>query len=196
MSVKKGEFLLPKDVSHALVAYLIKQYKQVSNTTLGRTILQKLCYFAEATGVPLPFRFEIYHYGPFSQEVFEVTENLIIDDVISDISRDRDRSDYTPGPNFETLFQEYCGELAKYKDKLDNVAETFSELTPTDMELVSTIHYIHTSSFQWYKKPPLEEEVVESVYEIKKPKFDKQFISRVYDILSKAGLLASADAIS
>jgi uncharacterized protein YwgA len=195
MSVEKGGFLLPKDVSHALVAYLIKEYKRVSRKTLGRTILQKLCYFADATGVPLPFGFEIYHYGPFSQEVFETTENLIVDDVIYDLSNNRDQSDYTPGPNCDVLLDKFSNELARYKDRLDNVTETFSELTPSHMELVSTIHYIYSSSSHWHKKLPSKQDVVESVYEIKKPKFDRQLISRVYDILLKAGLLGSAHAV-
>ena len=168
----------------------------MSDKTLGRTILQKLCYFAEAAGAPLPFRFEIHPYGPFSQEVFEVTENPIVDDVIGDKSSDPQRSDYAPGGNLEILLNQHSDELAEHKSKLDNVAKTFSELSPKEMELVSTIHYIHTPSLQWHKQRPSKESVVDTVYEIKKSKFDKHLIGKVYDILQEAGLLPSANAAS
>src|SRR2546427_2089202 len=88
-------------VADALVACLIRKYKNVSSRTLGRTILQKLCYFAKASGVPLPFRFEIYHYGPFSQEIFDRTENLLLDGVIEDKSSDAGQSNYVLGPNVD-----------------------------------------------------------------------------------------------
>src|SRR5580704_10076574 len=78
-SPTRGQIFFSDKVADALVAYLIKSDKSVSSKTLGRTILQKLCYFAEASGVPLPFRFEIYHYGPFSQEIFDRAESLLLD---------------------------------------------------------------------------------------------------------------------
>lgn len=181
----KKEFLLSTDLKHVVVAYLIKKYAEISKVRLGRTILQKLCYFAKSHGVPLPFRFEIYHYGPFSQEIFETVEDLIVDEVLSDQSSDQGVSHYVPGPKCEVLLQKFEDALAKYRGILDTVADTFSELSPSQMELVSTIHYIHSSS----RKPPSKGEVVETVYEIKKPKFEREFVDMVYDVLLKAHLL-------
>jgi uncharacterized protein YwgA len=63
----QGQIFFADKIADALLAYLIKSFNEAGDRTLGRTILQKLCYFAKASGVPLPFRFEIYHYGPFSQ---------------------------------------------------------------------------------------------------------------------------------
>ena len=182
----RKEFLLSTDLKHALVAYLIKKYAEISKVKLGRTILQKLCYFAKSQGAPLPFQFEIYHYGPFSQEIFGTAEDLIVDEVVSDQSSDQGVSHYVPGPKCEVLLQQFEQALAKYRGILDTVADTFSELSPSQMELVSTIHYIHSSS---RKKPPSKEEVVETVYEIKKPKFEREFVDQVYDVLLKANLL-------
>src|SRR5437762_8697011 len=97
--------LLSADLTHAVVAYLVKRYNELAQGTLGRTILQKLCYFAKANGVPLRFRFEIYHYGPFSQEIFEVTEDLLVDDVISDASNVPGKSRYVPAENCDTVLK-------------------------------------------------------------------------------------------
>ena len=182
----RKELLLSTDLNHAVVAYLIKKYAEISKIKLGRTILQKLCYFAKSHGVPLPFRFEIYHYGPFSQEIFETTEDLIVDEVLSNQSSDPGVSHYVPGPKCEVLLHQFEDALAKYRGILDTVADTFSELSPSQMELVSTIHYIHSSS---RKKAPSKSEVVDTVYEIKKPKFDREFVDKVYDVLLGATLL-------
>lgn len=187
------EFSFANDLTHALVAYLIGRYKVASSNKLGRTILQKLCYFAKASGVPLPFRFEIYHYGPFSQEVFQVTEALLVDEVIKDLTGDSNKSDYAPDSNWHGLIGSFEDDLGRYKAMLDRIAETFSALDPSQMELVSTIHYIHNSHSEWAKKTPSKGEVVESVLSIKKAKFDRNYISRVYDILDKAGLLCERE---
>ena len=189
LRVAEERLELPKELSHAVIAYLVKQYRAVSKRKLGRTILQKLCYFAKASGVPLPLRFEIYHYGPFCQEIFDITDNLLVDDVIEDESTESSQSDYVPGPNCDFLLREFHGEIEKQKRRLDIVAETFSLLDPSSFELVSTIHYIYSSSSQWNKKPPRKKDVTAAVFEIKGHKFGRDFIDKVYEILLKAGLL-------
>ena len=148
-SPAQGQIFFADKAADALVACLIKSYTEVSNNTLGRTILQKLCYFANASGVPLPFRFEIYHYGPFSQEIFDRTENLLLDDVIEDLSGDRGRSNFVPGPNLDSFLGRFDETIRQHETKLHRVARMFSHLDPSEMELVSTIHYIHSSHREW-----------------------------------------------
>src|SRR4029077_87352 len=109
---------------------------------LGRTILQKLCYFAKASGVPLPFRFEIYHYGPFSQEIFDRTEDLLLDKVVEDRSGDPGQSIYVPGPNLNPFLDQFRDIIMKHEGTLKRIAAMFSQLDPAQMELVSTIHYV------------------------------------------------------
>lgn len=181
---------LPDRTANALVACLIKNYKDVSWRTLGRTILQKLCYFAEASGVPLAFRFEIYHYGPFSQEIFDKTEELLADRVIEDRSGDPGQSNYIPGPNFDSYLSQFGDAIKQYEPSLKRVAVMFSQLDPSQMELVSTIHYMHSSYVQWFKNVPSRDGVVMSVLQVKGSKFSKGAVERAYDILSEARLLS------
>ena len=192
MSTNNAEFLLSKDASHALVAYLVDRYTQETTTPLGKAILHKLCYFAESIRVPLLLTFEIYHYGPFSQELCEIVENLSVDDVIIDWSMDTTSSNFQRGPNLEDLLADHADELKRYKGALDNVAKTLSRLTATEMELASTVSYVHKSSYLWNKRPPSRRKVVASVYEIKKTKLNKNMVARVYDVLKNAGLLGFA----
>jgi uncharacterized protein len=177
-------------VADALVAYLIKSYKDVSNRTLGRTILQKLCYFAKASGVPLPFRFEIYHYGPFSQEIFDTAENLLLDGVVEDRSGGPGQSNYVPGPNIDLFLDRFGDAIRQHEKNLQRVATMFSRLDPSQMELTSTIHYMHSSHREWFKEAPSKEAVVTSVLQVKGEKFSRDTVDRVYDILREAGLLS------
>ncbi len=176
-------------VADALLAYLIKSYTETSSKTLGRTILQKLCYFAKASGVPLPFRFEIYHYGPFSQEIFYRTEDLLLDGVIEDRSSGPGQSNFVPGPNVDSFLNRFGEAISQHETNLKRIATMFSRLDPSQMELVSTIHYIHSSYSQWFKKMPSRESVVGSVFELKGHKFTRRAVERAYDILREAGLL-------
>jgi len=73
--------------------------------------------------VPLTFRFEIYHYGPFSQEIFEVTEDLLVDDVIRDDSNVPGKSRYVPADNCDTVLKLCEGQVEKYRAKLDEIVD-------------------------------------------------------------------------
>lgn len=186
----KRQVFFSERAPDALVASLIKNYKNVSSRILGRIILQKLCYFAKASGAPLPFRFEIYHYGPFSQEIFDVAERLLLDGVIEDRSSDPAQSNYIPGPNFERYLNQFGDAIDQHETKLKRIAEMFSLLDPSQMELVSTIHYLHSSHREWFKETPSKQRVVASVLEVKGNKFGKDAVEKAYDILRDAGLLS------
>src|SRR5580698_6874040 len=46
---------------------------QSAPARLGKTQLQKLVYFAQDCGVPLGYKYELYHYGPYS---FDLSHDL------------------------------------------------------------------------------------------------------------------------
>jgi uncharacterized protein len=189
-SAAPGQIFFADKATDALIAYLIRSYTEVSGRILGRTILQKLCYFAKASGVPLPFRFEIYHYGPFSQEIFYRTEDLLLDGVIEDRSVDQGQSNFVPGPNLDLFLGRFAEEIRQHGPNLHRVAVMFSRLDPSQMELVSTIHYMHSSHREWFKVVPGKETVIASVIQVKGDKFARQTVERAYDILRDAALLS------
>ena len=58
----------------AILATLVRSLRSV-DSWCGETHIQKVVFFLqELTGVPLGFRFVLYHYGPFS---FDLREDLI-----------------------------------------------------------------------------------------------------------------------
>jgi|GEM_PF-4107077 len=70
--MKNKMILLSNSFDDAVIAYTAKQwYNTPDHINLGRTILQKICYFIKSKGVPIDFEFDIYHYGPYSQVVIQ-----------------------------------------------------------------------------------------------------------------------------
>lgn len=177
-----------KSPDHGLVAFLVKEYNSFNNApSLGGTILQKLCYMAKAKGVPFSLDFEIHHYGPFSSELFSITDDLIADNVISDESRDKSSSNYGPGPACQTLLKKQKGMLNRERTKLNDVLAVFRGIPTPELELMTTIHYIYCSerALRNVKK----DYVIKSVFEIKKGKFTRDLVRSRYEALHRAGLL-------
>src|SRR5713226_6861666 len=93
---------LTRTWEHALLARVVKEAADVGQKHggyLGRTAIQKIVYFLQVLNVPMRYRFEVFHYGPFCSTILGDLEWLMADDVIADISPDPGKySKYAPGP--------------------------------------------------------------------------------------------------
>ena len=59
---------LAKTWEHALLAKVVQEAAEITQRQggfLGRTAIQKIVYFLQVLGVPMRYRFEVFHYGPF-----------------------------------------------------------------------------------------------------------------------------------
>src|SRR5258708_37526693 len=104
---------------HALLAMIAREAAGVSQEQggyLGRTAMQKIVYFLQVLDVPMRYRFELFHYGPFCQNILGDLEWLIADEVITDISTSPEKySKYTPGPACEELIAKHAAKLRQYE---------------------------------------------------------------------------------
>lgn len=183
-----SEFYFATNKSDVLLAYIVKKWHEISHKGLGRIQLQKICYFCKAKGVPLTFEFALYHYGPFSQEIYDSTDSLILDGVIVDACANNSCSEYLPGNLIEDFLNQH-----KIPDRhqadVDDVIGCLKNLAPSIMELISTVHYAYRAIKDYYEKEPSKEDVVESVYKAKKGKFSRDIMGEAYDALKTSGLL-------
>jgi uncharacterized protein YwgA len=154
---------------------------------LGRTALMKLCYFLQALrGLPLGYKFSLYSYGPFDSDVLadlQTAENMGV--LRADV-------DYYPGgykydiqpdeksPSAKALAKEF---LAEYKQDIDWVAKTFGNRNSPDLELLSTIVYIHRE-----QEIDSHKDLAEQV-KLVKPHFAVTQIRRQIEWLAENGLL-------
>lgn len=189
------DILLSNRFDDAIVAYIVKKWNEISDIPLGRTIIQKLCYFVKSKGVSLDYDFDMYHYGPYSQNLYFRMDDMIADHVVidenainSNVKIRRSSSKYLPGANVDKLLNMYNEDLSKITATIDNVVNVFHKFGHTDLELLSTIHYFQTTLSDFYNKPADEKEVIMKVQKAKGNKFNDELISKAYNTLKEAGI--------
>ncbi len=174
---------------HALLAETIAKASEKTSSYLGRTAVQKLIYFMQVLGVPMRYRFEIYHYGPFCSDILQDVEWLIADDVVTDTANEGRYSKYSSGASYNDLRSQYAENLDNYSDQINDVIEAMGDLDPDTLELLATLHF----SFRWVKarggNGPWKELTIAKFKSIKKEKFEDSQIVGWYDTLVEAELI-------
>ena len=179
----------------AVISYVIEQWKNITNNRLGRTIVQKLCYFIKYEGVSLDFRFRLHHFGPFSQKLFLRMDELKSDDVIKDALDEPERSAYEIGDNALEVMNHFSKDLGAVKPRIDEVINKLScFISPEELELLATIHYFYYARYKFNKKAPSKEEIVQETKDVKN-KFSKSKIEETYDQLVEKGFLRTSQAL-
>lgn len=169
----------------ALVTQVVCQAGQ--DGKIGRTALQKILYFLQAKGVPVGYKFDIQHYGPYSQDLYFRMDDLVADEFVLDVSEQRHRSEYQKGPKAEDLLKENEASLLTYQRDVSDVLTLFKGIPSEKMGLLATVHYIQSSHASFYNIPPDEELVICKVAKIKK-RFSSDEIQEAYEILERAGV--------
>jgi len=191
------DILLCNQFDDAIVAYIVKKWNEVSQISLGRTVIQKICYFIKSKGVPIDFDFDIYHYGPYSQNLYYRMDDMTADHVVKDDNAlntpntnnvKTSKSKYLPGDNIDELLKMYSNDLNKFTSTIDSVVDVFRKYDHTSLELLSTIHFFQTTLTNFYNKPADKDEVIMKVKKAKGDKFKDDLISRTYDELKEAGI--------
>ena len=146
----------------------------------GRTALMKFAYLLQAVrGVPLGYRFRLYNYGPYDEQVLAdareaTTAGLLKSQLVT----------YPHGYGYEFSLgdadqpeNEFTGDvLARYSNDIDWVISNFGSDSASRLELVSTLVFALCD-----KNRKLERsELIDKVHEIK-PHFSKEAIGATAD---------------
>ena len=115
-------------------------------------------------------------------------ELLQVDGLIADESEDPDISNYQKKVEGDRLIGNYENELKKFKVNIDAVVELVGKLDASGMELFSTTHYIFWAYKNFRKYSPPKDEVIDKVFEIKKPRFSKEEIGNAFNKNKKVGM--------
>ena len=177
---------------HALIAMVAKEAAEVSQNEggyLGRTAIQKIVYFLQVLNVPMRYRFEVCHYGPFCTNILGDLDWLIADEVVSDSSLNREKySKYTPGPACEELIEKHAAKLLTYKEIVKSTVRALLPLKPDHLELIATLDYAYREKKATLGKKPPKADVIARFREFKGDKFQEAIIAETYDTLESAGL--------
>jgi uncharacterized protein YwgA len=177
---------------HALLATVVKEAADVAEKEggyLGRTAIQKIVYFLQVLEVPMRYRFEVCHYGPFCNTILGDSEWLVADEVIADISPNPGKySKFTPGAACDELIALHAEKLKDYEDRVKSTVKALLPLKPDHLELIATLDYSFREVKATLGKKPPKKKVIARFREFKGAKFKDKEIEETYDRLESAGL--------
>jgi uncharacterized protein YwgA len=182
--------LFSNDLRSAYVTEVVKSFNSLKPSSyLGRTALQKLVYFCKAVGVPIPCSFEIYNFGPYSEEVTRSATALLADEALQDLSHTGAYSSYTVGANANEFSKEFLDEAAEYRPTIDSIVQVLGPSKPETLELVATLHFVNARLKGISGNRPSKESVLEEFRSIKGSKFSEGDMDSWYHWLEKSELL-------
>ena len=179
------------DQCSAFMTAIVRSYEEHvgGQHYLGRTAMQKLVYFAKALKVPIPCSFEIYTYGPYSDEVTLAVDSLLADDVLKDKSTRPHYSNYRLGNNANELLERYDESITPHQETIDVVVQALGQFDPEDLELIATLHFIHNRLKKILGQTPEKTAVVQEFQRVKRNKFPLEQVDSWYDALKEAQLI-------
>jgi uncharacterized protein YwgA len=182
--------LFSNNLCAAYVAEIVKSFQTLKPSGyLGRTALQKLTYFSQAIGVPIPCSFEIYNFGPYSEEVTRSVSGLLADEALQDVSYTGTYSSYKVGPNSMEFSNEYLDQVEPYRKLIDSIVGVLGASKPDTLELVATLHFVNARQKGIAGKRPSKDDVTAEFRSIKGDKFTAEDIETWYRWLEQSALL-------
>jgi uncharacterized protein YwgA len=154
---------------------------QNAQTRLGKTQVQKLVYFAQDCGIPLNYKYEIYHYGPYS---FELSHDIGSLDSLGVLSVANEPSGYGFDISVGRFAEKFKLE-PKYQKKIEKVIGQFGLNTAAQLEVKATIHFVHSVVKKKASSSKTKSEVVQKVLALK-PRFAEDFVRNCYSDLERA----------
>ncbi|MBL8040106.1 MAG: hypothetical protein JNM04_02040, partial [Chthonomonas sp.] len=164
---------------------------EVAGHQIGRTALQKIPYFLGVRGVPLEYRFDLYHYGPFCQDILYDAGLLESLGAIEDSKGGyKGGSKYKAGANSANLLADHKEVIEKHSSTIDEVIALLAELDATSLEVVATIDYFYRYVSAMELPEPRKDEVLKRFFEAKKQHLDKRdWVGKMYDQMQKIGMV-------
>jgi uncharacterized protein len=160
----------------------------------GRTALMKCLFFLKVLrGVPLPYNFRLYTYGPFDSDVLDdlrYAESLgAVESALVAYPGGRGY-EYHRGPKADRLESQASEFLERHAESIDWVLNEFGTRSAMDLEMASTIVYIDRT-LAGKKATATIAELARKVHDVK-PYLTQDTIEREARALNERRLLKAA----
>lgn len=160
-----------------LMAIVEKILAEPYHWPIGRTIFQKIAYFATEAGLPTGFRFEKASYGPFSPDLKNAMSILQNHGLLEEQPLGRMLA-VRPGPTVRDARKHFKAELESWDHVIDRVTDLFLRVDTQQAEVAATVHFAAThlipegheksedevfqvvADWKRNRKPPLADEAV------------------------------------
>lgn len=164
----------------ALVEILARIVREPYHWPVGRTMFQKLTYFATESGLPTGLHFERNSYGPFAANLKPMLTRLVNNGLVHEEPRGR-MYVVVPGPTYGDAAKMTQAQLNQWDPIIDRVADLFLRIQRTDQaEVAATVHFAARSLRGEMGATPSETDVLTEVKrwkERRKPPLDDEEIA-------------------
>ncbi len=170
----------------ALVEILRRIEGQPYHWPVGRTMFQKLVYFATERGIDTGLTYERGSYGPFASELKSVTSKLMNNGLLREEPLGR-LLEVLVGPAHEAATSAFRDALSEWEEPINEVAELMSRFTTSDAEIAATSHFAWKQLAEQPGAIPSEAAVVAEVMEWKlrrRPTLDERTVAEAVRALS------------
>lgn len=145
---------------------------------VGRIMLQKIVYFADAAGLPTNLQFVRSSFGPFAPDLKHAVGRMQDNGLI--IERQRGRMfEVLSGPAFDDAHASYLQQLNQWSDLIDRIVDLAARFDNKGAEVAATVHFTADELRERLGRTPTIGEVIESVEEWKsrrQPRIDRDDI--------------------
>ncbi len=183
----------------AVIEILSRIEQEPHHWPIGRTLFQKIAYFATDFGLKTDLRFNRGSYGPFDASLKGKITRLVNNGLIKEEQLGRMFSVKT-GPTFKDAQIRYKKVIEENEPIINKLTDLFLRINTTHQaELAATIHYSANYLIKERKIKPSESDVLKAVMEWKqkrRPPYDENEVAKTIRNLASLGFLnvsASSD---
>lgn len=185
----KVNFSWELNQDQAILAEVIKRCEALGRKP-GRIALQKIAYFLKRQGVPMSYGFELYHYGPFCQEILWDAEMLTSLGVIVDTKRANGGSRYGVGATFASEMKRHSSFLASKSNEIEAIVKLLAPLQADTLEVVATLDYFYRYVSARGGNGPFKQDVMTKFFEAKSQYLGREkWVSNLYDRMAAIGMV-------
>jgi len=146
----------------ALVDILARIEKEPFHRPIGRTIFQKIAYFATESGIPTKLKYERGSYGPYASNLKRLVTVLVNNGLIRE-ERKGKMFAVRVGPTFSDAQHVYGREVAQWNDIAERIADLFMRMTTDQAEIAATVHFAAKTISSRNKEKPTESQILADV---------------------------------
>jgi uncharacterized protein YwgA/O-acetyl-ADP-ribose deacetylase (regulator of RNase III) len=182
----------------ALVEILARIEKEPYHWPIGRTIFQKIAYFATEKGIQTGLKYSKGSFGPYSSELKTKTTQLVNNGLICE-ERLGKMFAVKVGPTFKDAREVYGLDMLNMDKTINLVYDLFLRMSTNSAELAATVHYASVILSKENGVKPSEIEVLAYVMDWKqkrKPPYNKEAVAKTIRNLAVLRLIdveASSD---
>lgn len=159
---------------------------------VGRVMLQKIVYFADAAGLPTDLQFVRASFGPFAPELKSAIGRMQNNGLIVECHRGR-MFEILSGPALDDARSSYREQLLAWHELIERIVDLAARFDNKGAEVAASVHYTADSLHRDFGRTPTIGEVIDAVEKWKsrrEPRIDRDDIFRAVVSLGTRGWLS------